>query len=83
MWYCVCDIQLPVAENVMKTDMTEVVPTFDATSGWLTTEIIETIREEIKSNVLQSMTASSDNTDDDAIPEEEESEADEDADDIF
>lgn len=57
MWYCVMDILLPVAEEVMRTDMTQVVPECDSTHGWLPAEVIETLRESIKADVSQTMAA--------------------------
>uniref|UniRef100_A0A914Y2B4 Transcription factor IIIC subunit 5 HTH domain-containing protein n=1 Tax=Panagrolaimus superbus TaxID=310955 RepID=A0A914Y2B4_9BILA len=55
MWYCVCDIKLPVAEEILKTDITQVMPDYDTASGWLPADIIETLREAVKSDVAATM----------------------------
>uniref|UniRef100_A0AC35F735 General transcription factor 3C polypeptide 5 n=1 Tax=Panagrolaimus sp. PS1159 TaxID=55785 RepID=A0AC35F735_9BILA len=57
MWYCVCDIKLPVAEEILKTDITQVMPKYDTASGWLPADIIETLREAIKSDVAATMSS--------------------------
>lgn len=57
MWYCVCDIKLPVAEEILKTDITQVMPKYDTASGWLPAGIIETLREAIKSDVAATMSS--------------------------
>uniref|UniRef100_A0A7E4V129 General transcription factor 3C polypeptide 5 n=1 Tax=Panagrellus redivivus TaxID=6233 RepID=A0A7E4V129_PANRE len=55
MWYCVMDIKLPVAEEVLKTDLTSVVSECHPVNGWLPVEVVETLRDTIKNDVAQTM----------------------------
>lgn len=49
MWYCVCDVQLPSAQNALG-NLT-VLKKCDDLSGWLPAEVINTIRNAIKDDV--------------------------------
>lgn len=55
MWYCVCDIKLKVAEEVVRTDFTQIRPNYESVSGWLTPDAVDSLREAIKADVVATM----------------------------
>uniref|UniRef100_A0AC34PYM6 General transcription factor 3C polypeptide 5 n=2 Tax=Panagrolaimus sp. JU765 TaxID=591449 RepID=A0AC34PYM6_9BILA len=55
MWYCIIDVKLAVAEQVLQTDFLPIIPACHENTGWLPLEIVETVREAIKADVAQTM----------------------------
>jgi len=51
MWYSICDIQLPAAQKILRTDFYGTLNEFDQLSGWLPSKVIKDIRTAIKENV--------------------------------
>uniref|UniRef100_A0A0N5AVS2 General transcription factor 3C polypeptide 5 n=1 Tax=Syphacia muris TaxID=451379 RepID=A0A0N5AVS2_9BILA len=51
MWYCLCDVRLPIAEQILKRNCFVQGNRADEQNGWLPPEAIEQVREAIKENV--------------------------------
>ncbi|KAI6242722.1 hypothetical protein M3Y99_00178300 [Aphelenchoides fujianensis] len=51
MWYCVCDIRLPAAQRLLRSDFYGTLPEYNPTTGWLPAETIKAIRNAIKEDV--------------------------------
>ena len=53
MWYCVCDINLPVAQKILRRDFFATLKEYSEVNGWLPGDKIDTIRDAIKQDVRQ------------------------------
>ncbi|KAI1720200.1 methylpurine-DNA glycosylase (MPG) domain-containing protein [Ditylenchus destructor] len=53
MWYCVCDVHLPVAQKVIREDFFNVLKKADPTYGWISSDIITAIRVAIKEDITK------------------------------
>ncbi|KAI1727811.1 RNA polymerase III transcription factor (TF)IIIC subunit domain-containing protein [Ditylenchus destructor] len=53
MWYCVCDVHLPVAQKVIREDFFNVLKKADPTYGWIPADIITAIRVAIKEDITK------------------------------
>uniref|UniRef100_A0A914HXL1 General transcription factor 3C polypeptide 5 n=1 Tax=Globodera rostochiensis TaxID=31243 RepID=A0A914HXL1_GLORO len=54
MWYCVCDVQLPIAQRICRKDFLETLKECDSTNGWLPAGRVDAIRTAIKKDVAKS-----------------------------
>ncbi|KAL3074217.1 hypothetical protein niasHS_015047 [Heterodera schachtii] len=54
MWYCVCDVQLPIAQKICRKDFLETLKECDPANGWLPAGRIDAIRSAIKKDVEKS-----------------------------
>ncbi|KAI6172051.1 General transcription factor 3C polypeptide 5 [Aphelenchoides besseyi] len=63
MWYSVCDIKLPAAQKILRSDYFATLPQCNPTSGWLTAETIQTIRKAIKEDVVNTSKSMEGNSD--------------------
>jgi len=71
MWYCVCDVQLPVAQKILRSDFLGMLKTVHSSHGWLPPEVTNSIRKAIKDDVSK-MTTQQDDGDDELIEQVEE-----------
>ncbi|VDN40481.1 unnamed protein product, partial [Gongylonema pulchrum] len=53
MWYCICDIRLPVAEEIVRKDYFIQGETADLQNGWLPSKVIDRVRHAIKEDVCK------------------------------
>ncbi|KAF7637513.1 hypothetical protein Mgra_00003029 [Meloidogyne graminicola] len=51
MWYCLCDIQLPIAQKVCRRDYLETLKECDPVNGWLPSGQLNAIRAALKKDV--------------------------------
>ncbi|VDN04602.1 unnamed protein product [Thelazia callipaeda] len=51
MWYCACDVKLPVAEEILKRPIFVLGEKAHPQNGWLPPKAIDQIREAIKQDV--------------------------------
>uniref|UniRef100_A0A914EN94 General transcription factor 3C polypeptide 5 n=1 Tax=Acrobeloides nanus TaxID=290746 RepID=A0A914EN94_9BILA len=51
MWYCICDINLPEAQKILKQEFILTAKKYDDVHGWLPPDAISEIRKAIKNDV--------------------------------
>ncbi|EJW83936.1 hypothetical protein WUBG_05156 [Wuchereria bancrofti] len=69
MWYCICDVKLPIAEEIVRKEFFAHSERADPQNGWLPPKAVDRIRDAIKEDVKK---LSSQIEEEEGIPDETE-----------